>query len=807
MESQFEIEKKSNLDIRREISKYLPFWFWFVGFTAASLFIANIYLRYTPIVFQNSAKIKILDNTNSAFKMANEGLMLVGKNKSKLGNDLQVIKSDRILEMVARELNLTTSYYMPGRIINTEQWKNSIIRVEWLDDPNKMDFVDLKLNVIITKKGFKIEELGDKELYFDKKYVFNSTSFKLKPNTNSISKFSDTKIIIQKENIKSTVSQLIENVNAGVLNEESDVVLLSMKGLNQTKSKDIINCLIKVYDEDGIKDRQLVSKNTIEFVNDRFQYLVSELDSIENYKVNYKKSNDLTSLEGFSGVTSGRKTGYEDKIFELENQLSLSNFLGKTITTGTDYTLLPTNIGVLSVNINGFVGTYNQLVTERDKILISAGKNNPTLKDINEKLPQLQANIFTSIKIYQDEIQASIQNIKGMQSQNNSLYSTIPEKEKILRSIERQQNIKESLYLLLLQKREEAAINVAITLPSVKVLEYAAIKGNKVAPNDNFIYLLALIIGLGIPFLLVFVRFYFDNKIHNKFDVQKIVLDIPVIGEIPFVKQEDSIHIIQNDRSILSESYRNVRTNINYLLPPKEGAEGQVIFSTSSIKGEGKTFNAVNLALIFTQMKKKCIIVGADLRNPQLHKYVGLRKEKIGLTNYFYDTITKIESIVNKNVFDNEYLDAILSGAIPPNPAELISNGRLEELLTILKLEYDYIIVDSAPTLLVTDTILITHLADLVIYVTRADITDGQVVQYSKELYDQGKFKKMAYIVNSVGLIYVYGYQYKYNYSYGYGYGYGYNYGYGYGYGSKNEEDYKEKSVFEKLFNKVKDNF
>ena len=805
MESQFEIEKKTSLDLRKEISKYLPFWFWFVGFTAATLFIANVYLRYTPIVFQNSAKIKILDNSNTPFKMANEGIMIVGKSKSKLGNDLQVIKSDRILEMVARELNLTTSYFLPGRILNSEQWKNCMIRVEWLDDPISVDFINLNLNLIVTNRGFKIEEFGDKELAFDKKYVIDNISFKIKPNFKKMSAFSGTKIIIQKENIKSVVSQLIGNVNAGVLNEESDVVVLSMKGLNQTKSRDIINCLIKVYNEDGIKDRQLASKNTIEFVNDRFQFLVNELDSIENYKVSYKKSNEITSLEGFSGVTAARKTDYEDKIFELENQLSLSSFLGKTITTGTDYTLLPTNIGVLNVNINGFVSTYNQLVTERDKILISAGKNNPSLKDINEKLPQLQQNIFTSIRVYQDEIKASIQNLKGVQSQNNTLYSTIPEKEKILRSIERQQDIKESLYLLLLQKREEAAINMAITLPTVKVLEYAADKGSKVAPNDNFIYLLALIIGLGIPFLLIFIRFYFDNKIHNKFDVQKITTEIPIIGEIPFIKLEDGIYIKENDRSILAESYRNVRTNINYILPPKTDSLAHIIFSTSSIKGEGKTFNAINTGLIFTQMKKKCLVIGADLRNPQLHKYVGLRKEKIGLTNYFYDTTTKIDSIINKNIFENEYLDVILSGAIPPNPAELISNGRFAELLTLLKPLYDYIIVDSAPTLLVTDTLLITDLADLVVYVTRADMTDSNIVQYSKELYTQGKFKNMAYIVNSVGLIYVYGYQYKYNYSYGYGYGY--NYGYGYGYGSKDEnDDYKEKSIFEKLFNKVKDN-
>ncbi len=802
MESNFSQENKTGFDIRLEINKYLPFWFWFVGFTAATLFIANFYLRYSPPVYQNSAKIKILDNSNSPFKMSTEGIFILGKSKAKLGNDLQILKSDRILGVVARELNLTTSYYLPGRILNSEQWKNSPIKIEWLSPDNILDEKSLSLNLTITKKGFKIEELGNKELVFNKRYVINNIPFKITSTTKQLKEFYDKKYIIQKSTLSDVVSQLIGSINANVLSEDSDVVVLSNKGLNQEKSKDIINCLIKVFNEDGIKDRQLAFKNTIEFVNDRFQYLVSELDSIENYKVNYKKSNDITSLEGFTGVTEGRKSDYENKIFELENQLSLSVFLGKSIKTGSGYELLPTNIGVLDANVNGFVSVYNQLITERDKLMVSAGKNNPTLRGINEKLPQLQENIISSIKLYQDEIQASIRNLKNIQSQNNNLYSTVPEKEKILRSIERQQNIKESLYLLLLQKREEAGINMAITQPSVKVLEYAS-KGYKVAPNNNSIYLIAFIIGLGIPLILLFLKFYFDTKIHNKIDVKNIVNDIPIIGEIPFIK--DDRYIQSNDRSILAEAYRNVRTNINYLLPASNKKEGFVIFSTSSIKGEGKTFNAINMALIMTQMKKKVLIVGADLRNPQLHKYIGLLKEKRGLTNYLFDQEVEYKSIINKNTLDNQYLDTIISGSIPPNPAELISNGRFEKLLNIVKAEYDYIIVDSAPTLLVTDTLLITNLADLVIYVTRADMTDKHVVEYSRDLYLQGKINKIAYIVNSVGLIYVYGYKYKYNYSYGYGYNY--NYGYGYGYGSEDDNDYIEKSTFEKMISKFKDTF
>lgn len=802
MESNFSQENKTVFDIRLEINKYLPFWFWFVGFTAATLFIANFYLRYSPPVYQNSAKIKILDNSNSPFKMSTEGIFIVGKSKAKLGNDLQIIKSDRILDVVARELNLTTSYYLPGRIMNSEQWKNSPVKIEWLSPDNIFDEKSLSLNLTITEKGFKIEELGNKEMVFNKRYLINNIPFKITSTTKQLKQFYNKKYLIQKSTLSGVISQLIGSINASVLSDDSDVVVLSNKGLNQEKSKDIINCLIKVYNEDGIKDRQLAFKNTIEFVNDRFQYLVSELDSIENYKVSYKKKNEITSLEGVTSVASERRTSYEDKIFDLENQMTLSTFLGKSIKPGTDYSLLPTNIGVSNANINSFVSVYNQLVSERDKLMVSAGKNNPTLKGIDEKIPQLQENIFISIKIYQDEIRASIRNLKNVQSQNNSLYSTIPEKEKILRSIERQQNIKESLYLLLLQKREEAGINMAITQPSVKVLEYAS-NGYKVAPNNNSIYLIALIIGLGIPLLLLFLKFYFDTKIHNKIDVKNIVKDIPIIGEIPYIK--DDKYIQSNDRSILAEAYRNVRTNINYLLPASNKKEGYVIFSTSSIKGEGKTFNAINMALIMTQMKKKVLIIGADLRNPQLHKYIGLAKEKRGLTNYLFDQEVKLESLINKNTLDNQYLDTIISGSIPPNPAELISNGRFEKLLNIVKAEYDFIIVDSAPTLLVTDTLLITNLADLVIYVTRADMTDKHVVEYSRDLYLQGKINKIAYIVNSVGLIYVYGYKYKYNYSYGYGYNY--NYGYGYGYGSEDDNDYIEKSTFEKMISKFKDTF
>lgn len=797
-------ETKSAIDIRKEFNKYLPFWFWFVGFTSLTLLLAHFYLRYTPPTYETSAKIKILDNSGSPFKMSSDGIFIVGKSKSKLDNDLEIIKSDRILEVVATELNMSTTYYLPGRVIDSELWKTSPIEIIWQNPQDSQDDFTTKLTVTITKTGFKIEEISNNELSFNKTYFIGKIPFKIKAKQ-LLNDYLDKKIIIKKLKISSIVGQLTGSIQAGTLTNDSDVVKLSIKGYNRDKSKDIINCLIKVFNEDGIKDRQLAFKNTIEFVNNRFQLLVNELDSIENYKVSYKKNNQLLSIEEYGGVKSTRKVGYEDKIFELENQIELSNFLGKSINATNNFTSLPTNIGVLNVNVNSFVENYNVLILERDKIMLSAGNNNPALIPIHKKIIETQNNILISIKLYKEELQASLKNLKGVQNQNSELYSSVPQKEKVLRSIERQQNIKESLYLLLLQKREEAGINMAITQPSVKVLEYASSNDHPIAPKNNSIYFIALIIGLGIPLALLFVRFYFDNKIQTKYDVQNITKNIPIIGEIPYILNDKLIHL--NDRSILAESYRAIRTNLNFLLPIKNANDGFVIFSTSSIKGEGKTFNALNMALIISQMKKKVIIIGADLRNPQLHKYIGLGKEKMGLTNFLYNSKTNYTEIINNRILDNEFLDVIISGAIPPNPAELISNGRFEELINILKKEYDYIIVDSSPTLLVTDTLLITYLADLVVYVTRSDMTEKHVVEYSRDLHLQGKIKNMAYIVNSLGLINVYGYKYKYNYSYGYGYNYNYGYGYGYGSEEKDNSKYSEMSTFEKITTKFKEYF
>jgi capsular exopolysaccharide synthesis family protein len=430
--------------------------------------------------------------------------------------------------------------------------------------------------------------------------------------------------------------------------------------------------------------------------------------------------------------------------------------------------------------------------------LVSAGVKNPMLVEYSDKLVELKQNVLTSIRVLQKQLAVSLKNIKSLKQENKSTFSHIPVKEKILRSIERQQTIKETLYLFLLQKREEASVAKAITTPSIKVVDYAMTNHVPVAPKRGVIYLTALLIGLLFPFGIIYVLFLLDTKIHSKLDFDRLAPNIPIVAEIPFINEDQRI-ISKNDRSVLAESFRILRTNINYLIPFKKEGECSIIYTCSSIKGEGKTFVSLNLALTLAALNKKVLLIGADLRNPQLHKYLKINKNRIGLSNYLYDTTTDWKNLINDNVFDNEFLNIIFAGSVPPNPAELLSNGRFEELVNGLKQQYDYIVVDTAPTILVTDTLLISPLADLIVYVTRADHTDKKLLTYSKELKEQGKLVNMSYVINNVGGKNGYGYGYKYSY----GYSYGYNYGYGYGYIEDNDEKVTRRK---KLLNWLKKN-
>ncbi|MEO1031858.1 MAG: polysaccharide biosynthesis tyrosine autokinase, partial [Bacteroidota bacterium] len=556
-------------------------------------------------------------------------------------------------------------------------------------------------------------------------------------------------------------------IEVEAIGEQSDLLQLSIKGESTELSEAIINTLINTFNDDGISDRQLVSKRTLDFIDDRFVYLAQELDSIEiNYK-NFKQQNNLVDLVADAQIGLEKRTKSDEEVFRIDNQLTLARLIQEALNS-QDSELLPANIGLENGSVNDLIEEYNLAVLNRDKLTSGAGNNNPTVQLANTTINDLKSNIQYSLKAYISQLEVSQNQLRLRNQKFVGEVAEIPEKEKLLRAIARQQKIKESLYLLLLQKREEAAINLAITEPSIKVVEYALSGSKPISPKTNIIYVGALLGGILIPFGILYLIFMLDTKLHSKEDITKVSPQIPVIGEIPNLKKrKDILFEDPNDRSPLAESFRILSSNVDYILPIEDGEKGKIIYCTSTIKGEGKTYVSLNLSLALSSINKKVLLIGADLRNPQIHSHILEDKQKPGLSNYLHDIVFDWKDALISGFDKHPNHHIILSGSIPPNPAHLLTNGRFKKLIEEAKEVYDYVVVDTAPTILVTDTMLISQLADATIYLARANYTERNLLKFSKELHETGKLKNMAYVVNSVGASKSYGYNYGYNYGYG----------------------------------------
>lgn len=779
MENQFNSNffgEEDKIDIKQIVRQYLSHWPWFVIAVVVSLLSAYFYLRYAPRIFETYSKVKILDESEG-LELPTSAFVFKRSNIN-LENEIEIMSSFLIMERVVRELNLNTVFYEEGTIQTTQ--------IESLPlDYNqaiKADSISrtMSYKLVITDKGFDITNL-DTDKTFDFKghstYTQNHTlPFNLKLNDQiPLSDIVDTAYNIVFTTVKEATLSLKSRIVVEAIGDQSDILKLSIKGESKELSENILNTLVDVFDKDGIKDRQLVSERTVDFIDARFKFLAKELDSIEINRQGFKQDNNIVDIQTDVQIGLEQRTKSEEEVFALENQLELSNLLINSLKSDTESDLLPANIGIENVSINALISEYNTAVINRDKLVSSGGNNNPMVQLAVSEVQNLKSNIDRSLKTYSEQVKVSLNQLKTKNRRLVGRVSQIPEQERLFKAIDRQQKIKESLYLLLLQKREEAAINLAITEPSIKEVERALSGVEPISPKPTIVYAGALLAGLLIPFGVLYLMFMLDTKLHTREDIENVAAQIPVLAEIPEIKKGmDTVFSDPNATSILAESFRILAANADYMLPKAKGSGGQVIFCTSAIKGEGKTFTSLNLSLALSSLNKKVLLIGADMRNPQIHAYVGSSKNDLGLSSYLNDSDTDWKVLLKQGFENHPSHSILISGAIPPNPAHLLTNGRFEQLLEQAKTVFDYIIVDTAPTILVTDTFLISKYADLTLFLTKANYTDKKLLNFSKELQASGKLKNMGYVINSVGA----------GKSYSYGYGYGYNYGYNYGYGN-----------------------
>lgn len=776
-------KSEKSFDLIEVILIYLRFWPYFLISVLIAFLVCKYYLNHTLSVYETSAKVKIVDDSKNSFNLPNSPVALFSRSKVNLENETEVIKSYKLLEQVCRNLNLNNQYFLVGYFNYIEIWKNRPFEMQWMDSSLKMDEQSISMEIEIVEGGFKITKpetaADDKLLAFNKVEYVDGIPFKLnlQVGTNS-GALQNNKYLISHQSLSSAVLSVKGNIEIANSSKTSDILIISYAGTNKDKSEAILNEVIRQFDVDGLNDKRLVSKRTIDFVNERFKSLESDLDSIENSKASFKQNRDLIFIEGDATTATEGKIKATSEVYVTEAQIALAKELQKDITNNKKLDILPVNIGLESAAVNELITEFNAVVFERERQLVSAGANNPKVVFANSKLASLRENLLQSVRSYVKDLEISLSKNNFIKTSTDSKFSAMPQNEKILRKIERQQNLKETLYVLLLGKREEASVNYAITSSSIKVIDYAITDGTPIAPKRSNYYFVSILVGLFIPFIVVFLFLALDNKIHTKEDVIKIIRDKNIAAELPHIPTDQKL-TGNNDRTVLGEAFRILRTNLSYIFPPKVEGLAQTILVTSTIKGEGKTFVSLNLAVSYSLIDKKVLLIGTDLRNPQLHTYLNVDKKERGLQDYLSDPkYDWHNSIKRDQVKDSGKLDIIISGAIPTSPAELLSNGRLATLINEARKEYDIIILDTAPTLLVTDTLIISQLVETSLYVVRSDFTPKNILEFSVNLAERGKIVNMAYVINNVGS------NYK-GYSYKYGYDYSYNYGYGYGYDMK----------------------
>ena len=565
----------------------------------------------------------------------------------------------------------------------------------------------------------------------------------------------------------------------------TSVAVISLKNSSLQRGQDFINQLLEMYNRNTNNDKNEIAQKTAEFIDERIGIISKELGSTEANLESFKRDAGITDLTSEAQIALAGNAEYEKKSVENRTQISLVNDLRKYL-RGNEYEVLPSNVGLQDAALIGAIERYNEMLVERKRLLRTSTENNPTIVNLDTSIRAMKANVQATLEGTLQGLMITKESLDREASRYSRRISNAPGQERAYVSIARQQEIKAGLYLMLLQKREENAIALAATANNAKIIDEAIADDIPISPKRSMIYLIALVLGIGIPVGIIYLVELTKFKIEGRADVEKLT-SVPVVGDIPLTDEKNdkngSIAVFENKNNLMSETFRNIRTNLQFMLDNDQ----KVILVTSTVSGEGKSFVSSNLAISLSLLGKKVVIVGLDIRKPGLNKVFQLSNKERGITQYLSNPETDLMELVqlsdvNKNLF------ILPGGTVPPNPTELLARNGLDRAIETLKKHFDYVILDTAPIGMVTDTLLIGRVADLSVYVCRADYTHKAEYTLINELSFEKKLPNLCTVINGVDLK-----KRKYGYYYGYGkygkhYGYGKRYGYGYGYGQTKSE-------------------
>ncbi|MFD2516569.1 GumC family protein [Salinimicrobium flavum] len=775
--------QEEEIDLREQLEIYLRRWPWFVAGITICIFVAFLYLRFTTPVYNTVATVIIKDEekgggSSELAAFADLGL-LGGMGTASIENELGIFRSKRLMTNVARELNLHVRYYHTGSMPEVELFAERPFNIQLLvfetEKFEKMAAAEETepLFFEITSDSTYVVSAEDsgfhKKMNFGEALSLPYAEISVTPNmafTGNLSEATEKgsiKVIFG--TVESAAAAYREHVQVNLTDKNSSLIELSLQDPVKSKARQILDQLIYEYNKEAIEDKNLVSQNTANFIEDRLQIITQELDSVETGKEQFKKENQLTNIEEESKVFIENANDFRNRQLEVETQLELTNTMINYLKSDVDG-LLPSNLGFKEEGVGNIIQSYNLMVLERDRILSGSTERNPVVINLNNQIKQIRANVLQSLNNLRTSLQIAQNDLNSQEAKIEAQIAKVPSKEKEFRVIERQQSIKEALYLFLLQKREETSLSLAVTAPKAKIVDAAYSSKEPVSPKPKIIILAALIMGLLIPFLYIYLKNLLDNKIKDRKDIEEVTKEIPIVGEVPRIGRKDSDIIANNDRSVLAESFRILHTNLQYLLVNAgEKTEGNTIFVTSTVKGEGKTFVAFNTALTLAYSGKKVLLVGADLRNPQLQRYETEARSYLGVSDYLVNDSLILEELITRSKV-HEDVHLLASGTIPPNPSELWRRKKAAIFFKELEGKYDYVIVDTAPCMLVTDTFLIHKYADVTLYVTRAGYTEKKLLNFALDAKKDGKLENISFVLNDVEAA-NFGYGNKYGYAYG----------------------------------------
>lgn len=796
-------EEEGGFDLKIILTKLLIYWKWVALSIICCLVGAAVYLRYATPVYRVQASVMINDAKKGSFQNQMMAIQDFGlaTTAGSIDNEIEVLRSKSMIKQAVLDKDLYKEYRIKGRINERVIYGSYPVNVDITRE--ELNAMTQGLTLAITQPdsltytiAYEFTHMSGEEEKYEKTistlpYVVNSPVGKLVLSKGTAEALMPghtlyVSIVPPIKMAKSFLSRLsIEPTS-----KTTSVAYISLLDVNKQRGVDFVNSLVAAYNRESNNDKNIVAIKTEEFIQERLKKVEGELSATENAIAEFKRTSGLTNVTGDAQRILQSSTEYEKKKVEINTQLRLITYLREYISNPANkMEAIPVNVGLSDVSLSTTINNYNNCIVERRRLLRTASESNPSVVDLTTSAELLANTIKTSVESLYNTLSIQQKDIEKENIKYTSKISDAPTQEKILEEYKRQQEVKSGLYLMLLQKLEENSIALAATADNAKIIDAALPNDLPVAPKRSMIFLVALVIGCALPICIIYLNELLRYKIEGRNDLEKLT-QVPILGDIVVAsdlkKGQRGIVVRENDNDIMAETFRSIRTSLQFIL---DSPEKKVIQFTSTTSGEGKTFVSSNLAMSMALLGKKVILLGLDIRKPRLAEMFGFSDRRKGITTYLAgdaeDKQLLFDQIIPSGV--NSNLDILPAGVTPPNPTELLSKKNLDYAIKFLSERYDYILLDTAPVGLVTDTLIIARVANASVYVCRADYTAKNDLQLVNKLYKEEKLKNMSLVLNGVDMS-----KRKYGYYYGHSGGYGYGRYGQYGYGQDNNKDKKK---------------